>query len=125
MGEMKCFHISSTRRDATQISNPTQWEDKCIDAGKRSGDLVHPGLFLPEMFENEFKSQVADSKNSVKDRMNAQSSCAAHFVYSNLDSKWLEDGGSWIHVDMAGPSVEAERGTGYGVGLVGALMGAM
>ena len=32
----------------------------------------------------EFKSSVADMKNSVKDRMNAQASCAGLFVESHL-----------------------------------------
>lgn len=117
--------VSTGKKHAMIVCNDEEWEGRCVDAGKRTGDLCHPGLFVPEMFEMEFKSSVADSKNSVKDRMNAQSSCAAHFVFSNLDKEWVEKGGKWIHVDMAGPSVEAERGTGYGVGLVGALMGAI
>jgi probable aminopeptidase NPEPL1 len=117
--------VSTGKKHAMIVCNDEDWEGRCVDAGKRTGDLCHPGLFVPEMFEMEFKSSVADSKNSVKDRMNAQSSCAAHFVFSNLDKEWVEKGGKWIHVDMAGPSVEAERGTGYGVGLVGALMGAI
>ena len=115
--------VSTGKKHGMVVSNDEKWEGRAVEAGKRSGDLVHPGLFVPEWWEGEFKSQVADSKNSVKDRMNAQSSCAAWFVYANLDEKWLEDGGKWVHVDMAGPSVEGERGTGYGVGLVAAIMG--
>jgi len=30
-------------------------------------------------------------------------------------------GGSWLHIDMAGPAVCAERATGYGVALLFAL----
>jgi probable aminopeptidase NPEPL1 len=35
-------------------------------------------LYAPELLRAEFKSQVADMKNSVKDRANAQASCAVH-----------------------------------------------
>ena len=34
--------------------------------------------------EPESKSEIADLKNSVKERMNAQSSCAAQFVAEHL-----------------------------------------
>ena len=30
--------------------------------------------------------------------------------------------GEWIHVDLAGPSTDDERGTGYGVGLALGLL---
>ena len=59
-------------------------------------------------------------KNSVKDRANAQTSCAGHFIESHLNEDYE---GGWLHVDMAGPAVNAERGTGYGVGLVLSLLG--
>ena len=60
-------------------------------------------------------------KNSVKDRGNAQSSCAGHFIESHIDPNYK---GEWLHVDMAGPAWKADRGTGYGVGLVMDLVGA-
>ena len=59
-------------------------------------------------------AQVADMRNSVKDRSNAQSSCAATFVFDHISADY---GGGWLHVDMAGPAW-AERGTGYGVALL-------
>lgn len=65
--------------------------------------------------------QVADMKNSVKDRSNAQCSCAGHFIENHIDPGY---DGEWLHVDMAGPGTKAERGTGYGVGLVLSLVGA-
>jgi probable aminopeptidase NPEPL1 len=37
---------------------------------------VHPLPYCPEFFLDEFKSKVADMKNSVKDRANAQSRLA-------------------------------------------------
>ena len=80
-------------------------------------------IYAPEFTNPEFKSAVADGKNSVADRMNAQVSCAAQFVANNLAKGFEEGGGEWLHVDMAGPSMKGERGTGYGVGLVMALLG--
>lgn len=64
--------------------------------------------------------QVADMKNSVKDRANAQSSCAACFIYEHLHPSFE---GGWLHVDLAGPSFIDDRGTGFGVGLTLALLG--
>lgn len=92
-----------------------------MDSGMYSGDLCFPLLYAPELLMDEFKSEVADMKNSVKDRSNAQTSCAGHFIESHLDQSY--DGG-WLHVDMAGPGTNGERGTGYGVGLVLSLLDA-
>ena len=75
---------------------------------------MHPLVFCPEFFRKEFNSKVADMKNSVKDRMNAQSSCAAQFIAEHL----VGYTGPWLHVDIAGPSDDAERGTGFGVALL-------
>ena len=75
---------------------------------------VHALPFCPEFYRPEFASKVADMKNSVKDRSNAQSSCAANFVYEHLAEGYT---GRWLHVDMAGPAWQ-ERGTGYGVALL-------
>ena len=43
---------------------------------------------------------MADMKNSVADRMNAQVSCAALFIQSHLG---FDFEGDWIHIDMASP----------------------
>ena len=45
--------------------------------------------------------QVADMKNSVKDRSNAQAACAANFISENLHEEYS---GGWLHIDMAGES---------------------
>lgn len=81
---------------------------------------MYPILYAPELLKSEFDSKVADMKNSVKDRSNAQCSCAGHFIESHLDEDYA---GSWLHIDMAGPAVNSERATGYGVGLVLSLLG--
>ena len=85
-----------------------------MGAGKRSGDLVHPLPYCPEFYRKEFDSKVADLKNSVKDRMNAQSSCAGQFIAEHLG----DYAGPWLHVDLAGPASADERGTGFGVALL-------
>ena len=46
--------------------------------------------------------------------MHAQSSCAANFIYENLWEGW---DGELLHVDLAGPATDKERGTGFGVAL--------
>jgi len=106
--------ISTGKNHAAVFSNSEELERKAVVAGRRTGDLVHPLPFAPEFYRSEFASKVADSKNSVKDRMNAQASCAANFVYENLWEDWE---GEWLHVDLAGPATDNERGTGFGVAL--------
>lgn len=61
----------------------------------------------------EFDSKVADFKNSVANRMNAQSSCAGHYIGSHIDEEWLKTG-KWAHLDIAGPTFVDQRGTGVG-----------
>lgn len=63
---------------------------------------------------HEFDSQVADMKNSVKNRANAQCSCAGMFIYRHLAATDSKAG--WVHIDM--PSVFNERATGYGPALI-------
>jgi len=107
---------------AAIISNDDALEDAAVAAGQVSGDLCFPLPYAPEFFRAEFSSPVADLRNSVKDRMNAQSSCAAQFIAESLTAT-TPDGANvrWLHVDMAGPAVSRDRGTGFGVGLLLAL----
>ena len=53
-------------------------------------------------------------RNSVKDRANAQTSCAGQFVYSHMQ----DTGKAWLHIDLAGPAMPGRRATGYGVALM-------
>lgn len=106
--------VSTGRRHAAVVCNDEAWETRATKAGRISGDLVHPLPYCPEFFRDEFKSKVADMKNSVKDRANAQSSCAGQFIAEHLG----EYQGIWLHVDIAGPSTREGRGTGYGVALL-------
>jgi len=113
--------ISTGKMHAGILANTEELEKTAVKAGLASGDLVYPLLYAPELLKKEFNSKVADMKNSVKDRSNAQCSCAGHFIESHIDPNYE---GGWLHVDMAGPGTKAERGTGYGVGLVLSLVGA-
>lgn len=110
--------IATGKYHAAVLSNSSDWEDKSISAGKLSGDLTFPLPFAPELHFREFSSAVADMKNSVADRGNAQSSCAGLFIFNHLG---FDFDGSWIHVDMASPAYCGERATGYGVALLTSL----
>jgi probable aminopeptidase NPEPL1 len=108
--------ISTGKAHAGIYTNSEAIEVAAIAAGKRAGEPVHPMLYAPELFRKEFKSNVADMKNSVKDRMNAQSSCAGQFIANHLPEENTPD---WIHVDIAGTAWDSNNlGTGYGVGLL-------
>ena len=112
--------MATGKRHAGIVCNDEAYERRCIQAGRSSGDLTHALPFVPEFFRKEFRSEVADMKNSVKDRMNAQSSCAAQFVAEHL----VDYDGVWLHVDLAGPSgLDNGRGTGFGVALLAELLG--
>ncbi|MEZ4319820.1 MAG: leucyl aminopeptidase family protein [Myxococcota bacterium] len=111
--------VATGKIHAAIVTNDEDLEVAAIEAGKRSGDLVHPLPYAPELFRAEFASTIADMKNSVKDRANAQSSCAAQFVANHLGD-W---NGPWLHVDLASPSRSGPRGTGFGVGLLLTMLG--
>ena len=111
--------ITTGKVHAGVYSNDEDLEDLAIAAGKKSGDVVFPFLYAPELMRKEFKSSVADMKNSVKDRMNAQAACAGLFVESHLRKRADDTWPRWLHVDLAGPAWDSQnRGTGFGVGLL-------
>lgn len=110
--------IATGHRHAASVCNDDALEARAVAIGKRTGELVHPLPYVPEFFRKEFKSVVADLKNSVKDRMNAQSSCAGQFIAEHLG----DYAGPWLHLDIAGPSGNGERGTGFGVALLVELL---
>jgi len=109
--------IATGKNHAAIYCNDDGLEETAVRAGKATGDLVHPIPYCPEFYRNEFKSQVADMKNSVADRGNAQASCAGQFIGNHLED-YLVGGGKWLHVDMAGPAAVGDRATGYGVALL-------
>lgn len=113
--------IATGKRHAAIACNSDALDLLAQTTGRYSGDLVHPIPYCPEFFKAEFSSKVADMKNSVRDRSNAQSSCAGQFIANHLDG-FMEKGGEWLHIDMAGPASSNERGTGYGVALLYSLV---
>jgi probable aminopeptidase NPEPL1 len=112
--------VATGKKHAGVLASDEDVERRAMSSGLHSGDLCFPLLYYPDLMD-EFKSEVADMKNSVKDRSNAQASCAGHFIESHLDESYI---GGWLHVDMAGPGSDGERATGYGVGLVLSLLDA-
>ena len=110
--------IATGNLHAAVMTNDARLERLAVDAGRQSGDMVHPMPYAPEFYKQEFESPVADMRNSVKDRANAQSSCAAQFVHWHLqDTK-----AKWLHVDLAGPAFRDSRATGFGVALLAELV---
>ncbi|MBP8808987.1 MAG: leucyl aminopeptidase family protein [Kofleriaceae bacterium] len=105
---------------AAVVSDDGDLEAHAVAAGRATGDLCHPLPFAPELYAHEFKSPVADLRNSVADRNNAQSSCAAQFVYEHLSG--AAAGRRWCHVDLAGPAFPKDCATGYGVALLAELV---
>jgi probable aminopeptidase NPEPL1 len=106
--------VATGKLHAGLMSNDGGLEDLMVEAGRASGDLVHPLPFAPEFYKPEFSSAVADMRNSVANRANAQASCAGQFIYWHIE----DTGTRWAHVDLAGPSMLGKRATGLGVALL-------
>lgn len=117
--------ISTGTHHASILASDADLEQEIIAAGRSSGDMVHPGIFAPELLLHEFNSDFADMKNSVKNRSNAQSSCAGLFIYKHLSHAGYK--GRWLHIDMAYPVHEplGAFATGWGVGLLCKYFGAL
>jgi len=92
--------ISTGRYHAAHLTNDQDMEDLVRDVGKISGEMSFPLVYCPELHYPEFTSAVADMKNSVANRDNAQSSCAGLFINANLGFDYP---GTWLHIDMASP----------------------
>ena len=114
--------LTTGKRHAGILSSDEDLEKLIFEAGRACGEPVFPLLYAPEILFTEFKSELADMKNSCKDRMNAQTSCAGHFVEKHLSKDWH---GKFCHIDIAGPSWKDERATGYGVLLLNTVLRAL
>lgn len=57
--------IATGKYHGAILTNDVDWEDKGLDAGRVSGDLLAPIVYCPELHFAEFSSSVADMKNSV------------------------------------------------------------
>ncbi|KAF6197620.1 hypothetical protein GE061_008586 [Apolygus lucorum] len=112
--------IATGKYHGAVLTNSGDWESTATAVSRLAGDLLFPIPYSPELHFPEFNSAVADMKNSVSDRSNAQSSCAGLFILAHLG---FDFGGTWVHVDMASPVYSGERATGYGVALLSVLFG--
>ena len=106
--------IISGQAVSCTFTNRDGLEARSVSSGRITGDLTTPILFIPEFYKQELKSKVADMRNSVANRMNAQSSCAGQFIYNHIE----DVNPAFLHLDIAGPAFRDGRGTGYGVALV-------
>ena len=57
--------VATGRTHAALLTNDETWERACVEAGRASGDLVHPLIYCPELHFGEFASTMADMKNST------------------------------------------------------------
>jgi probable aminopeptidase NPEPL1 len=114
--------IATGLTHAAVVSDDEALEQLAVQVGRATGDLTHPLPFAPELFAAEFDSPVADMRNSVANRSNAQSSCAAQFIYNHLCDAPGAKRRRWCHIDLAGPAFPKDRATGYGVALVSELV---
>ncbi|XP_014241645.1 probable aminopeptidase NPEPL1 [Cimex lectularius] len=112
--------IATGKYHAALLTNSAEIEAEAVEISRIAGDLIYPIPFSPELHFSEFTSAVADMKNSVADRANAQSSCAGLFIMAHLG---FDFPGAWMHIDMASPAYCNERATGYGVALLTLLFG--
>ncbi|XP_055547629.1 probable aminopeptidase NPEPL1 [Wyeomyia smithii] len=112
--------IATGKYHGAILTNSERWEIKALAIGRHTADLLSPVPYCPELHFSEFNSAVADMKNSVMDRGNAQVSCAGLFIGAHLG---FEYDGAWLHIDMASPVHSGERATGYGVALLLGLFG--
>ncbi|MEM9460971.1 MAG: leucyl aminopeptidase family protein [Myxococcota bacterium] len=114
--------VSTGLVHAAVVSNDADLEQLAVTTGRACGDLCHPLPFAPELYRHEFSSPIADLRNSVANRMNAQTSCAAQFIYEHLADAPRARTRRWCHIDLAGPAFPKDRGSGYGVALIAQLV---
>lgn len=100
------------------VTNRGGVESLAVECGRATGDLTFPIIWMPELLKAEFTSKVADTTNSVKNRMNAQSSAAAVFLHNFIEDTKKP----WLHLDIAGPAFRNGRGTGHGVALMAEIV---
>jgi probable aminopeptidase NPEPL1 len=110
--------VATGQNHAAILSSFEDEESGLVSSGKISGDLAFPIVYCPEFHKPLFKSEVADMKNSVSNRIDATASASGWFIYENMNAAGYS--GRWAHIDMAGPATFSStgRGTGYGVGLI-------
>ena len=106
--------IATGKRHAALYVDDEATEALVVAAGKATGDTCFPVVYCPEYHNPEFSSKVADYRNLMAQTNNAGISCAGQFIANNLTKSYK---GKYVHVDLAGPSSDANGGTGFGVAL--------
>jgi probable aminopeptidase NPEPL1 len=106
--------VATGRRFAGIVSDDEAMESAAVRAGRLSGDLVHALPYAPEFFSKEFGSKIADMRNSVKDRSNAQASCAGQFIADHLDAGWKKQANQSGAKNKSEDEEEDEDGDGDG-----------
>ena len=94
-------------------SNDAKLEERVVKSGKCTGEICYPLPYIPEKWRLEFKSTVADMRNSVTTRNNAQSACAGQFIGNHLSQRI-----PWIHIDIAPAARMDGRATSVGLHLL-------
>ncbi len=96
------------------VSNRSEWTQKIIDAGKRSGERVWP-FPLENDWAKSLESKIADLLQCVKSRS------PDHLIAAYFLSRFVGEGIDWIHVDLAAADREGGLAhvdstfTGFGV----------
>lgn len=93
--------------------NDEDLESIAIQSGLITGEVCYPLPYIPENWKLEFSSSVADMRNSVARRNNAQSACAGQFIGNHLTQQT-----PWLHIDIAPAAIDQGRGTAVGVQLL-------
>lgn len=93
--------------------NDAGLEEIAIKSGFKTGEVCYPLPYIPENWKKEFTSTVADMKNSVARRNNAQSACAGQFIGNHLSQQI-----PWLHIDIAPAASVQGRATSVGVHLL-------
>lgn len=93
--------------------NDATLENIAIQSGFKTGEVCYPLPYIPENWKKEFTSSVADMKNSVARRNNAQSACAGQFIGNHLSQQI-----PWLHIDIAPAASIQGRSTSVGVHLL-------
>ncbi|KJH47105.1 cytosol aminopeptidase family, catalytic domain protein [Dictyocaulus viviparus] len=111
----------SGKHHAALLTNCNEWEEKACLAGRRSGDLVAPMTFCPDLHFVDLKSPVADMRNSNLGKTEGPPSAVAGlFIGAHIE---FGEGLKWLHFDIAAPAESGDRATGYGPALLSCLLG--
>ena len=79
-------HATGTHH-AALVTNCELWERRCVAAGLRSGDLIYPLVYAPDLHLADLtKSVVADMKNSNLGKMTVSNSHMRHFTTGGAGS---------------------------------------